>query len=367
MRVICSSPIGHVNARNRSAEALSRLAEEWPITSKSRDVDSTPAQIDSGLWALKLPLPLEGLRYVVCYVREIPQGIVLVDAGWNTPQSWASLESGLAQIGYGVRDVQAVVVTHAHPDHLGLAGPIQQESGARICLHERDALLVPTSTTQLADFLSSYRRFLTECGAPADEVLAVTEDMVEAVTYLDMPSPDRLMTDGEVLVDIDPSLRVIGTPGHSPGHICLFDEKRRHILTGDHVLPRVTPNVSRRPGQPPYPLAAYLASLRLLLGLEVDWVLPAHEWPLRDLDGRVNALLEHHDARLIETAATVAADPGLTTWSVAHQLPWSRPFDSLTSDMRRAAVGEALAHLEWLEMKKVVRRTTGTPWTWQMV
>ncbi|MEI6372997.1 MAG: MBL fold metallo-hydrolase [Actinomycetes bacterium] len=367
MRVICSLLIGRVTATNRSADVLSRLAEEWQITSKSQNVDSTPVQIDSGLWALRLPLPLEGLRYVVSYVREVPKGIVLVDAGWNTPQSWASLESGLAHIGYNVHDVQAVVVTHAHPDHLGLAGPIRQESGALICLHERDALLVPTSTTKLTDFLSSYRRFLTECGAPLDEVLAVTEDMVEAVTYLDMPSPDRLMTDGEVLVDIDPSLRVIGTPGHSPGHVCLFDEKRRHVLTGDHVLPRVTPNVSRRPGQPSHPLAAYLASLRLLLGLEVDWVLPAHEWPLRDLDGRVNALLEHHDARLIETANTVAADPGLTTWSVAHQLPWSRPFESLTSDMRRAAVGEALAHLEWLENKQVVQRSIGKPWTWQIV
>jgi len=154
------------------------------------------------------------------------------------------------------------------------------------------------------------------------------------------------------------------TPGHSPGHVCFLDRTGRVLFSGDHVLPRISPSVALHAQQPANPLADFLDALRGVRDLDVDEVLPAHEWRFRGLDVRVDQLLDHHRQRLDEAYAAVSSTPGLTCWEMTLRLRWSRDWSQIVGFMRRAAVGETLAHLVLLESTGRVSREGTRPVRW---
>jgi glyoxylase-like metal-dependent hydrolase (beta-lactamase superfamily II) len=167
-----------------------------------------------------------------------------------------------------------------------------------------------------------------------------------------MVRADRLIEHGD-LVDV-PGVRIraVWTPGHTPGHLCFHDETHDVLLTGDHILPRITPNVSSY-DMTSNPLNDYLASLDTLRGIQPGEVLPAHEYRFSDLDSRLAELAEHHRERLAEAERGLAeAGPGGTTaWQAATGVTWSRPWAELASFQRQAAIGEVLSHLRYLQAR----------------
>jgi glyoxylase-like metal-dependent hydrolase (beta-lactamase superfamily II) len=146
--------------------------------------------------------------------------------------------------------------------------------------------------------------------------------------------------------------------------VCFHDRAGRLFFSGDHVLPRISPSVAVHVQQPVNPLADFLDSLGSIRDLDIDEVLPAHEWRFRGLDTRVDELLEHHRLRLDETYAAVSAAPGLTCWDTTLRLRWSRDWTQIVGFMRRAALGETLAHLVLLERSGRVRRDDAQPVHW---
>jgi glyoxylase-like metal-dependent hydrolase (beta-lactamase superfamily II) len=167
-----------------------------------------------------------------------------------------------------------------------------------------------------------------------------------------MVRADRLLTDGDLIDAPGLRLRAVWTPGHTPGHLCYYDETHDLLLTGDHVLPRITPNVSSYDSAD-NPLKDYLESLEKLRGIQPAEVLPAHEYRFADLDSRLDDLAVHHKERLAEAADILAgAGPtGLTAWDVATGVTWSRSWADLVSFQRQAAVGEVLSHLRYLQAR----------------
>jgi glyoxylase-like metal-dependent hydrolase (beta-lactamase superfamily II) len=138
------------------------------------------------------------------------------------------------------------------------------------------------------------------------------------------------------------------TPGHSPGHACFYEERRELLLTGDHVLPTISPNVGLFPGSELNPLGDYLASLRRLRGLAVRRVLPAHEYDFEDLEARLDGLEAHHEERLQEVIDAMR-DGATTGYAIARAIKWSiGHFDGFDPMTRRAAMTETMAHLEHL-------------------
>ena len=348
----------------RTDRLLQSLEGEWGNLLDGALVAGPPTLIDDGFWALRVPLPSRGLRYVISYIRATPNGLVLIDSGWDTPEGWSAILTGLEALGASMNDVSALLVTHVHPDHYGLARRVKEASGATVVLHEADADVARQAAGGLSQFLGSYRGFLSRAGVPQSELEYVNADMIEATTFSDLMEPDETVTDGQVLTHFDPTLQVIATPGHSPGHICLLDVPRKMLLSGDHLLPRVTPNVSVRPNQSANPLRDYLNSLKGSRLLETDWILPAHEWPFRDGGLRASQIIQHHQVRLAESLDLVRESPGLTGWEIALQTKWSRPFWDLEPVMRRAAVGETLAHLELLASQDIVKAVGDRTVTW---
>jgi glyoxylase-like metal-dependent hydrolase (beta-lactamase superfamily II) len=149
-------------------------------------------------------------------------------------------------------------------------------------------------------------------------------------------------------------LRAMWTPGHTPGHLCFYDEQQDVLLTGDHVLPRITPHIGLPPGSEGDPLGDYQASLRTLARYQPAEVLPAHEYRFADLGARIEALLSHHRTRLAEIEHAVVADPGLSTWAVSEALTWSRGWEQTRGGARQSAVSETWAHLIHLEGRQRV-------------
>jgi glyoxylase-like metal-dependent hydrolase (beta-lactamase superfamily II) len=334
---------------------MSRLGERpgsWdavegdpPLRRKLPPAEPTgPALIRPGIWALRLPIPVTALTYVIVYVFETPAGPVLVDAGWNTAEGWDALTAGLRALGFAPHQVHGILVTHFHPDHYGLAPRIRSASGAWIAIHQQDAARLPGQTARLQQ---DTLRWLRLCGVPAnalDSVYQHTRDGTSA-------GPDRLLSHGE-LVRLGPrALRVIWTPGHSPGHTCLYEPSDRLLFTGDHVLPRITATVGRHPLNPGNPLADYLASLQHVRQLDVKLACPAHEHQFGNLSRRLDEIHQHHRDRLAKTLELVRAFPRQTTWVIAQQMQWSRPWGDIDNRMRWAAVAETLAHLEYLRTR----------------
>jgi glyoxylase-like metal-dependent hydrolase (beta-lactamase superfamily II) len=318
-------------------------------------------QVRPGLWSIPVPIPINPLRYVLVYALELSSGVALVDAGWDTADAWEALTAGLATIGAGIGDVVAVVVTHIHPDHYGLAGRVRDESGAWIGLHPADASLLRDRYEDVDGLVASMRGLLTVCGTPPDRLPDLSEASMQVRSFVSMAPPDRLLSDDELLELPGWDLRTIWTPGHSPGHLCLYSDQRRVLLSGDHVLPRITPNISFHSQQVPNPLGDYLDSLARLRLLDPDEILPGHEYRFGGLAARVEEIERHHAARLREIVQVLDRRPGATVWELATSLEWSRPWDEMPSFLQRAANGETLAHLVLLEARGEVRREASIP------
>lgn len=313
-----------------------------------------------GLWTIPVPIPNNPLRYVLVYAFETPQGPVLVDAGWNTDDAYAALSGGLAQAGYDMADVKGVLVTHIHPDHYGLAGRVRKASGAWIGLHPADASLISERYEDTGDLLERIGGWLRRAGAPVDEASSLQMASMAVRRFVDPVHPDVLVEDGDKPEVPGWDLLAIWTPGHSPGHLCFYEAGHRLMLSGDHVLPRITPNISFHPQAGDDPLGDFLLALDKVAACETDEVLPAHEHRFVGLTARVEELKEHHEKRFAEALAALGAGVE-TAWDLISHMTWSRPWEQITGFMRRAALGETLAHLRALERRGLVVVEEGEP------
>lgn len=319
-------------------------------------------EVRPGLWSIPVPIPDNPLRYVLVYALELAGGgIALVDAGWNTDDAWSALNAGLAEAGGSITDVRAVLVTHIHPDHYGLAGRVREASGAWIGLHPADAVMLDARYRDTSQLLDDMTGLLTDSGVPEDRLPDLTFASMVLTSLVTMAEPDVLFEDGAAVELPGWDLSTVWTPGHSPGHVCFYSDRRRLLLSGDHILPRITPNIAVHAQQFPDPLGDYLASLAKVGRLETDEVLPAHEYRFSGLVDRIDEIVTHHTERLSEIETAVRDHPGSTAWEITVQLHWSRPWGEIEPFMQRQANGETLAHCVVLELEGRIRRDGTAP------
>jgi glyoxylase-like metal-dependent hydrolase (beta-lactamase superfamily II) len=319
-----------------------------------------------GLWSIPVPIPNNPLRYVLVYAFETDAGIYLVDAGWNTDDAFDTLAAGLAALGASVDDVRGVMVTHIHPDHYGLAGRVRETSGAWVALHPEDAALIPDRYEHCDELLARVSATLRSWGAPSEEVEGLTYASMPIRQFVSLVKPDVLLEDGDKPEVPGWDIQAIWTPGHSPGHLSFWEPRNRLMLTGDHVLPRITPNISLHPQAGDDPLGSFLRSLEKLAPYDTDEVLPAHEHRFVGLPARLAELAEHHEHRFAEVVESIRAGDD-TAWAVAGRMRWSRSWDRISGFMRRAAVAEAMAHIRALERRGVLRELPGEPVRYEVV
>ena len=244
-------------------------------------------QLRPGLWSIPVPMPNSSLRYVFVYAFESSGGVYIIDVGWNTDDAYGALVGGLGTAGFAITDVKGMLVTHIHPDHYGLAGRVREASGAWVALHPADAKLIQDRYDEPEHLLGRVSSFLRRLGAPEAEVAALTTSAMPVRGYVDVARPDILLEDGDRAEVPGWDLHAIWTPGHSPGHLCFWEGERRLFLSGDHVLPRITPNVPFHPQSESDPLGDFLTSLAKIEHYNAHEVLPAHEHRFVGLGARV--------------------------------------------------------------------------------
>ncbi|MGH3293832.1 MAG: MBL fold metallo-hydrolase [Trebonia sp.] len=317
-------------------------------------------QLAGDLWSIPVPIPNNPLRYVSSYAFASGGGIVLLDSGWAASVAWEALVAGLESIGAAVTDVRGVLVSHMHLDHAGLTGRLREASGAWIAMHPADRAVIANLEMRDAEqAVAGEVEFLRSLGASADEAAASVGSPEGYRAFTSIALPDRELSDGD-LADVPGwRLRAVHTPGHTPGHLCFVDELSQRLFAGDHILPRITPNISVYPIEGAQPLADYLESLAKVRDLDVDEIMPAHEWRFRGLAQRADDIATHHERRLGELLAAIAANPGATSWDLAGQLTWSRSWDQYSGRLRISAVTETAAHVIELARRGLISSTGG--------
>lgn len=327
-------------------------------------------EIVQGVHQIKLPLPGAPLDHVNVYLIEGNEGNLLIDAGWNTPEAFSTLKVELRSNGFGFKDISQIVITHLHPDHYGLAGKIRELSRAKVALSEIEARLLDSRYVNVSILLEEVSHFLRANGTPQSELSQLSEASLPARQFVIPTKPDMKLKAGQK-VSVDPfEFKVLLTPGHSPGHICLYEPKRKLLFTGDHVLPEITPNVSLHPQSGENPLGDFINSLKALRELEVNFVFPGHGSVFSGLKLRIDELLHHHEQRKLAIVKVIQGELK-TGYQIATEIPWvpdeeAVSFQDLSAFDKRLAVLETLAHLQLLviegKAEKVVEDDTTFYW-----
>ena len=321
-------------------------------------------EVRPGVWSVPVPIPDSPLRYTLSYAFVGDADVVIVDPGWDTAEGRQAAAAGLIAAGAALRDVAGVVVTHIHPDHHGLSGWLRRESGAWFAMHPAEAETLPGRIWR-HQHIGADRDWLRGHGVPDDDLAVLAVDPAQIADILDMAEPDRFLGDGDRLPMPGRDVRAIWTPGHTPGHLCLHDAAAGILLTGDHLLPRISPNIGVDVGREGDPLTAYLASLDAVTGFRADEALPAHEYRFRGIDIRAADLIAHHHARNTEILGAIDDLAQPTAWAIAAQLTWSRGWAALHGMMRRMALAETVAHLRHLVTAGDVVGGGGPPLLWR--
>jgi glyoxylase-like metal-dependent hydrolase (beta-lactamase superfamily II) len=318
------------------------------------------AELLPGVWRLPLPLKDSPLGHVNTYLVRADDGYLLVDCGWDTADTLRALEGHLRALDIRMPDVRHLVITHIHPDHYGLAGRLREITGADLSFHRLERLYIESRYVDADELMSEMREWLHLNGTPDKELDLLNRSSMTMMDRVQIAYPDRSLEGGEEIPCGRFAFRVIWTPGHSAGHICLYDRGNKILLSGDHVLPHITPSVGMHVQTPSNPLADYLDSLRLIGKLEAELVMPGHGEPFAGLPERTGELLAHHQRRLDEVVQLLSKQTGVpqSAFELAAQMSWSRrrTWDELTGFERRMAVTEALAHIELLHARGQVSK-----------
>ena len=303
------------------------------------------------VYRIPVPLPTSPLKTVNAYlVKGAPRNL-LIDTGFSAPASRAAMAEGLAEIGVRMEDTD-IFLTHFHLDHVQLAPHIATES-TRVFMGENDL-----------------RYVLEHLPTPKDvrisQMLASGFSHAEAEKWSSLLAEDRYTTnslytgvpEGHVFNVGDYALTCVATPGHTPGHTCLYDAAHELLFCGDHILYDISPNITDWQGEAD-PLGDYMASLEKISGLPIQTALCGHRRSLAGPQARIAQLLRHHARRLDEALQCLQAGQPASAYQVAAKLTWAvaaKGWDKVPLGQKFFAVGETTAHLDHLVAQGKIQR-----------
>ncbi len=294
-----------------------------------------------GLWRIRLPFHLELNHVNVYLVRLAADEWMMIDTGFGNNDSWDALQAGLGETGVTWRQIRRLFITHTHPDHWGLAPRILAESGASLSMHTIEA----ANLRRLAEAVakpSVLDKRLRSWGTPEDQILRITGAFLDISQRFDAIQADEVFAGGETIeTEALGPLQTVFTPGHSPGHLCLYSERERLLISGDHVLPKITPHISWMSERDS--LADFRAALDKVGALGVDTVVSGHGDPFHELAERVAEIKRHHDSRCRKIAAALADGP-----ATPHEIVTILWPKLLSPFNYRFAIYEVMAHLKFM-------------------
>ena len=312
-------------------------------------------EIVSGVHQLRIPFP-EGMeRQTNAYVIEGLKGNILVDCGWDSSEAVWAFREELRVDRLAFEDINWIVITHLHPDHYGLASKLRDLCSAKVIMHRGDAELIDSRYVHADGLADETERMLVVAGTPPEEASEMREASMWARRFVTPVVPDVVVDTGDTVSNGTFQFEVVHTPGHSPGHLGLYDPRKRRFFCGDHVLFDVAPHVGIDPQSGNDPAGEYIESLRELSDMPVSFVFPGHGPVFNSLSIRAEEILRQHGARKLQILSTL--EEGLMTpYEVTVELGWRLDgqdveYGDLPFRDRRAAVCEVLAWLKRLAIE----------------
>ncbi len=300
-----------------------------------------PERLNDSTFCVPLPIEHGFVHDTLCYVLEGSDGrLHLIDPGTDTDENWGMLKAGLARFGTSVDSIASIVVTHMHPDHLGMAQRVHSETGALIAMHGWES----TAISSMIRSNSGTDRW-EQWGVPRDK-RPVLDWPTDSHTW-DSVHPDVLLDDDQLLDIAGRRIRVLWTPGHTYGHICLRDEEAGVLFSGDHILPMIYPGLGLGGPTPTSPIGHYIESLHRVAEHD-DEVAPGHGYRFEGLAERCGAIEAHHLRRSEEVGIALAKDPQASVWEVASQVTWSAGWENLNAYILSSALSQTSMHMQYL-------------------
>lgn len=304
----------------------------------TKGIDAWPG----GVLRIRVPLPFP-LRWTNAYALKDTRGWTVIDPGIHTDKAIQAWKEFLEMTNSRWQDVHRIVLTHHHPDHYGLSGWMQAQSGAEVLMsrkaYEQTRLFWGEERTMTDRMCALF----AEHGLD-NELLPRMHEHLESFVPQVTPAPEVTFIEaGERIMLGGKPYAAIETPGHAAGHLSFFDEQEGFLFCGDHVLSRITPNVSYLPGIDENPLQSYLQSLRMMQQYPVTFAFPGHRHPFASYRERIGEILLHHEQRL-EQIRMLLNRPA-TAYELCIELFGTR----LSLHQLRFALAETLAHLTYME------------------
>lgn len=309
-----------------------------------------------GVFRLVLPLPFPGLDRVNAYLLAGGGDTTLVDCGIYLPNDeddhgWADVVAALDACGFAPSDVKRLVVTHSHIDHYGMAAMFVERSGCEMWMHETvDEDLAAYEEPEV--IRQRLRELFRDHGVDPEEVEELTkfEDWRGFVSGLVEP---QVRLKGGEEIEIGPrTWEFFHTPGHARSHVCMWSASDRMLISGDHLLPTITPHIDFRRDAEDDSLGDFLASLAIVERLDPTLVLPGHGRPFEEGAERARVVARHHDRRLGAILQVIRHEP-----RSAAEITDEIFGTTLLNFERRLALGEALAHIRYLVKRGEIVRS----------
>jgi glyoxylase-like metal-dependent hydrolase (beta-lactamase superfamily II) len=310
-------------------------------------------EVRPGIFRMEIPLPANPLRAINSYLIKGKDRFLMVDTGMNRPECSQAMEASLKELRADLEKTD-FFITHLHADHLGLVSELARPS-SKVFFNFPDAEVVRES----AHWEKMAEAALLN-GFPEKDLKEAIKRHPGRRYHASGPLDLTLLKEGDLVRIGAYEFSCVETPGHTPGHLCLYEKRSRIFFSGDHILNDITPNISVWTERQD-PLKQYLKSLDKVAPYEIDWVLPGHRTPFRDHRRRIAELKEHHDIRT-EEVASILRRGSRTAYQVASEMTWDIDCDTWEDfplPQKWFAGGEAMAHLKFLEGRgRVVREKT---------
>jgi glyoxylase-like metal-dependent hydrolase (beta-lactamase superfamily II) len=291
-------------ASNRSSAQPSpgRDRKRKASTDRKREL-GRGERVFPGIWRLRLPLPWPGVPHCNAWAVKAGDGFVLFDTGMHQPDSIANLERALEMVGLCVEDTRLIVCTHAHSDHCGQAPVIAERAGCEVWMHPSHELLKSMVEDPEAVFARRVE-VARQSGVPLQPLqrYAAENKPGRQTGFAGEIEPSRqLLTGVTVETDLGP-WTVYETPGHAPSHVCLFQPERRLLISGDHLLGRIS--LYFEYGHSPDPVGEFLHSLEVVQRLGARLCLPGHGRTFADVHAHIegNRKLVHERLEAVSRA-----------------------------------------------------------------
>ncbi len=313
------------------------------------------------LFALQVPIPYP--MKTVTVLIDVARPVTLIDTAIDTPDARDAIEGALRELGLHWERIERVIVTHHHPDHYGLAGVIEERSGATIHMLDLDIARGERYWRLWEEWLPGHTRHFQEHGVPPELLAELEAESRRTRERVHPASRLSALQAGDHLQLAERDWEVLWLPGHADGHLGLYDPTERLLIAGDAILPRISPNIGLYAYSRPDPLGDYLSTLARLEALDPARAVVGHHGPfLDDVAGRARELAAHHEGRLEFVLSALRERP-----MNAFELSFAMFRRELDPAGRRFAVAETLAHAEYLRLRgDLVRAWNGGSWAYRV-